>query len=451
MTIQPATLTIFGDEDGSPHHVPAGEYRGRLDDYGYVEEEWLARGEAGGRAYATTVLVRRPRDSKRFSGTILVEPLHAMGAVPIWQYTARYVMRSGHGWAVIGSQKTALETHVKPSHPQRYEGLHIEADPRPPDVPAVDVVNLPRLDPVQRAAAFAEIQRLNSASNAILGQVGAAIGADQGPFDGFAVRDVILCGHSQTGGVVTDYIRRAHDAERLSDGSPVFHGYFPSGSPGEPFAALDVPIVQVVSDGDISDPHRPGREGRKYRRADSDDPGDRYRLYELAAVAHMGTQFPPYSLPQMWQSMPLAGQFPPDALMNGLPHNELFSMGLDHLVRWVAEGVRPPEAERIEVGSDGFLAADEHGNSRGGVRCAQIDVPRARYFSNPRNEDGTPAPGVVGTEEPFERGKLQQLYKDHFDYVERFNRRLDELIGQGWLLADDAADLRTEAEKVEVP
>ena len=80
-----------------------------------------------------------------------------------------------------------------------------------------------------------------------------------------------------------------------------------------------------------------------------------------------------------------------------------------------------------------------------------MDVPRARYFANPKNEDGTPAFGVVGTEEPFGHEKLQQLYQDHVDYVERFNRRLDELIGQGWLLAEDAEDLRNEAEKAEVP
>ena len=120
-------------------------------------------------------------------------------------------------------------------------------------------------------------------------------------------------------------------------------------------------------------------------------------------------------------------------------------------MQWVAEGVAPPRAERIEVGADGWFAQDEHGNSRGGVRCVEMDVPRARYFPNPKNDDGTPAFGVVGTEEPFASEQLRQLYRDHDDYVERFNRRLDELIDQGWLLAEDAEDLRNEAEKAEVP
>ena len=212
-----------------------------------------------------------------------------------------------------------------------------------------------------------------------------------------------------------------------------------------------MPIVQVVSEGDIADPNRPGREGRKYRRDDSDEPGDRYRLYELAGVPHMGTRYPPYNNPEQWQQVATAGKVPTDVVMNSLPHGELFNMALHYLVQWVAEGVAPPRAERIEVGPDGYFAQDEHGNSRGGLRCVEMDVPRARYFANPKNEDGTPAFGVVGTEEPFEHEKLQQLYQDHVDYVERFNRRLDELIGQGWLLAEDAEDLRNEAEKAEVP
>ncbi|MFI5047671.1 MAG: alpha/beta hydrolase domain-containing protein [Acidimicrobiia bacterium] len=43
------------------------------------------------------------------------------------------------------------------------------------------------------------------------------------------------------------------------------------------------------------------------------------------------------------------------------------------------------------------------------------------------------------------------MYRDHDDYVDRFNRRLDELLAQGWLLADDADELRGEATKAQVP
>jgi len=265
---------------------------------------------------------------------------------------------------------------------------------------------------------------------------------------------LLLVGHSQTGGVVTDYILRGHDAQRRAAGSPVYDGFFPSGAPSVCFGPRDVPIVQVLSEGDISDPNRPGREGRPYRRDDSDDPGDRYRLYELAGVGHMGTRYPPYNDNATWQNDPVgtAGRVPEHAAMNSLPHNELFSVGLDHLVRWVAADEAPPRAERIEVGPDGLFVTDEHGHSVGGVRCAQMDVPRMRYQPNPGvQEDGTPAFGVVGTEEPLPAGTLERLYRDHADYVERFERRLDELVAERWLLSEDADEMRAEAEKADVP
>jgi hypothetical protein len=214
-------------------------------------------------------------------------------------------------------------------------------------------------------------------------------------------------------------------------------------------------LLQVLSEGDIADPHRgPMRVDRSYRRHDSDDPDDRYRLYELAGAGHMGTRYPPYNENQMWQIDPTgtAGNVPPDAAMNSLPHSELFAMGLDHLVQWVANSVIPPRAARIEIGADELFVKDQYGNSRGGVRCAQMDVPTKRYVANPgTNDDGTPAFGVVGIEEPLPGEVLKELYGDHADYVKRFNLRLDELIAQGWLLPADASEMRSEAESALVP
>lgn len=122
-----------------------------------------------------------------------------------------------------------------------------------------------------------------------------------------------------------------------------------------------------MSDGDVSVPHYsfvPGYEGRQYRRDDSDKPGDRYRLYELAGIPHMGTRQAPYDDVSLWKA-----NFPNDDVsfgpkMNSLPHFELFNMGLHHLVEWVANGTVPPRADRIEVGPDGYFARDEHGNTK---------------------------------------------------------------------------------------
>ena len=454
MPVEPATVTPA--PEGSPRFVPTGSYQGTLEDFDYVEEEWFASGTIDRHPYRTQLTVRRPRDAARFTGTVLVEPVHAASAAPMWIYTSRYQMRSGHGWVGVCSQKTALDAFVKAINPDRYASLDIWTDVSPEET-SVNALVLPR-DPEGIQQRIEQMRRVNVLSPAILAQVGAALSAPsvgRGPFSSAPVRDVLLMGHSQTGMVVTNYVLTAHDEQRLADGSPVYHGFFPSGAPSVQFGPRDVPLVQVVSEGDIAHPTQgPMRADRGYRRDDSDEPKDRYRLYELAGAGHMNTRFPPYSENATWQMDPTgtAGAVPLDATMNSLPHGEMFSAGLDHLVHWVAEGTSPPRAARIETAADGLFVKDQYGNSRGGVRCAQMDVPRNRYVSNPgTNSDGTPSFGVVGIEEPLPSEMLKKMYRDHRDYVDRFNRRVDELIAEGWLLPADAEEMRSEAEGAAVP
>ena len=138
MTVVPAVLTEPPSGKAGGGGVPfvgLGDYLGSLDAAGYVEEEWFAAGEADGRPYTTTVVVRRPHDPAAFSGTLIVEPLHAMGATPVWMYTSQYVLRAGHAWAMVGSQKTALEQHVKSFDADRYASRNIEAEPAPEGTP----------------------------------------------------------------------------------------------------------------------------------------------------------------------------------------------------------------------------------------------------------------------------------------------------------------------------
>jgi hypothetical protein len=115
----------------------------------------------------------------------------------------------------------------------------------------------------------------------------------------------------------------------------------------------------------------------------------------------------------------------------------------------VEEGTVPPRAERLEIGPDGLFTKDEHGNTRAGVRCVQLDVPHATFHANLLRADGTPTWLTVGCEEPFAAEQLRALYGDKAGYLERFNPRLDELVTEGWLLPDDAAEMMREAEKLD--
>ena len=95
----------------------------------------------------------------------------------------------------------------------------------------------------------------------------------------------------------------------------------------------------------------------------------------------------------LWESLDMMPNGPAgvDVVMNSLPHNDLFYIALDHLLQWVANDVTPPRADRIEIAADGrYFAKDEHGNSIGGVRSVQLDVPHSTYYSNSLDPNGNP-------------------------------------------------------------
>jgi hypothetical protein len=444
MTVESSTLRPAPTSDDSPRFEPSASFRFPIERFAYAGEEWIVEGTEPGGRYVTTMLVRLPRDRARFSGSVVVEPLHFSGIAPISLYSSTFIMRSGHAWAMVAAQKSTIDEHVRPCNPTRYADLHIDG----PDLRGRDR----RPDARDPDAFWDDMARWNRAASPVLAQAGAAIADGGGPFEGLDVRRVILAGHSQTGSVVSRYLREAHAGERRRDGSPVYDGYFPSGFPFERIGAHGVPIIQVISDGDVSDPDGTfmRRSGRPYRREDADEPGDRFRLYELAGVPHMGTRYPPFDDVALWRGVHDGDPFSDASVMNTLPHNELFNVALHHLVEWVAHGVAPPRAPRIETAEDGWFVRDEHGNTRGGVRTVQMDVPRARYHPNVPNPDGTPSRSTVGTEEPFSSAKLRELYGDAATYRERFERRLAELVAEGWMLADDTDFMRDDQAKVRI-
>jgi hypothetical protein len=47
--------------------------------------------------------------------------------------------------------------------------------------------------------------------------------------------------------------------------------------------------------------------------------------------------------------------------------------------------------------------------------------------------------------------QLAKLYDSHEDYVAKVSRRLDQLVGEGWILGEYAEELRAEADAAAIP
>ena len=349
----------------------------------------------------------------------------------------------------VAAQKTTLDMHVKPSDPERYDDLHIEG----PD--SADFVGRPRLrrpglEPNVLVGARPPQpgdQRRSSPRSA------PPCRGPEGPFADLDVRAVLLAGHSQTGSVATYYIEDAHDAERRADGSPVYDGYFPSGFPYAAFHDVDVPIVQVMSDGDVSLPDfafRPGLRGPPV-------PARRQRRARRSLPALRARRRRPTWAPGCRRSTTLAldGDAPEaDAVtsgtMNSLPHFELFACARPPGALGRRRRRRRPAPTASTSATDGYFATDEHGNSRGGVRCAQLDVPAFDLPPEPARPDGSPElPHRRATRNRSTATQLRSLYGDTAGYVAQFERRLEELVAEGWLLEADADEMRREAERLD--
>ena len=82
---------------------------------------------------------------------------------------------------------------------------------------------------------------------------------------------------------------------------------------------------------------------------------------------------------------------------------------------------------------------DTHGNAIGGVRTTYVDVPTAAYHT---------CVMLSGYKVPFSRERLAELYASPEDYVSRVDRRLDELVRDGWYLEEDAEEIRSEARMI---
>jgi hypothetical protein len=369
--------------------------------FGYEAREYVISGTANGQPYKTRIVVRRPIDNTRFSGLVLAESMHPSGNAWMFHFTHRYSMSSGHAAVEI-----LTSTHA----------------------PFVEF----------NKGRYGELQVNQGQASEIIAQAGALLRSSQpgSPLAGLQLRKMILAGTSASAGVLINYLP-AHVVYRLPDMKPIYDGFLPT-SNGAVIRQVDVPMIQVPTMTEVMG-------GAATTRQDGDAPGDQFRVYEFAGMAHIDSRDAAAYYPNPCR-LPIS-RFPMAAYM---------SVALHHLWQWVDEGTVPPRADRILVdrsvaGDGSLMALDEHGNPRGGIRTPYVDVPAARY--GVRNEGATPPIpnahpfvavrdaaarnqlcGLAGYEIALTGEQLKKLHKNPKEYQSKVARRYDELVKQGWAL-----------------
>jgi hypothetical protein len=367
----------------------------------YVTREYFVTGTANGQPYKTRIVIRQPSENSKFSGLVLAESMHPSGNPWMFHFTHTYSMTEGHiGLEILTSATQGFADF----NPERYKDLAVA----------------------------------NGQAGEIIAQVGALLKSPRAdnPLAGLPIRKMILTGSSASAGVVVNYLP-THMVQRLADLKPIYDGFMPT-SNGANLRMVDVPMIQVPTMREVF-------EGNGPTRRDGDVPGNQFRIYEFAGMAHIDSRDAVAYYPDPCK-LPIS-RFPLAAYM---------SVALNHLWQWLDKGTAPPHADRYYVDfnteSDGsLLALDEYGNVKGGIRNPYVDVPAAKFGvpnSGAEPPIKNPHPFIAARGEAAQNqlcglanyqinlapAQLKMLYKDKKTYQTRVQQRYDELMKAGWAL-----------------
>jgi Alpha/beta hydrolase domain len=422
--------------------------------------------------YTTRMLVKRPRDPRKFSGTVVIEPLNPSAGFDIaavWDRSWPYFVRQGDVFVGWTSRYGTIAT-LKQFNPTRYTPLTWGVNSAVDDGITFDIA----------------------------AQVGALFKSNgpESPIHRLRVKRVFEAGFSQDGGFTFTQADVFNALERMPGSGPVYDGYVPGGTTGPsnidfgltPAGALpageprhqmqprDVPVIQINTETEEALAGLAGPAGFAYRRPDSDATGDRYRLWEVPGASHVSNDLDSHAI-TLQRSL---------AELEGIPVSELAPVGCTHqqfvngpsvgvpgvvdpntypfsnvanaafadLTKWVDDGVPPPHAPRIDVTSTGAIVRDGFGNALGGLRTPFVDVPTAAYSPIDTVAHPTTFSGfciLYGYNTPFSESTLGSLYRSHGQYLARVVRESNRLVREGFWLRPDAREVIKQAAHADVP
>jgi hypothetical protein len=430
---------------------------------GYVEEEYFVSGTANvydwsrdgavtvrtaGAPYTTRILVRRPRDARRFSGAVLVELMYTPRRWDwpmMWGFMRDGLLERGDAW--VGITMAGAVPGLQKFDAARYAPLSYKN---------------PSTEPCTAGGAVSPSE--DGLKWDVISQVGAMLksGAAGTPFRG-ASPSLYL---TVQGGDLTTYMNAFHRRARLDSGRPVYDGYLArapfnatrvsqcapapaADDPRQVAGHLDVPVIAIAGQGDL-------QNTVASRRDDSDAPGDRYRLYEIAGAAHIDQSaysgFPTMEDQQAAGSVqgtrewPFAQPCTPPMPMMSVPIiSTVYDAAFANLDEWARHGKPAPRATRLTTspgeGKQVNIATDEFGHGVGGARTPYVEVPIATYTS------GSTGPAVcteMGHVVPFDAARVRMAYGSFDNYAAKVNAAIKRLAAERWLTEADARRIRVE-------
>lgn len=445
-----------------------------LGKYGYVEEEYFLSGTAnvynwenyGSAAtirtanapYTNRILVRRPIDTKKFSGNVILEVANTTSGYerqPIWQLSHDQFLQNGDVYVSVASKPVSIIL-LKKFNPTRYTELSW-ANPLPVDQRGKEPGwGLTKTDSTS--------ENEDGLFWDIYSQTAALMKSHQSnnPLKGYGVKNVYGAGYSQSSCYLMTYINAIHPMANLSNGKSLFDGFLlaAGGAPiqinqdastPDPSVATraTVPVIRLQTQSDFNS--MPPLQPLVSRRSDSNMVADKFRLYEVPGAAHGTNYLNLFSVgsDQLAAIGVKAPRLSNDPSTLDFPFHYIVNGAFVNLDLWVRKGTVPPYAGRISVDREGNAVTDEFGNAIGGVRTPYVDVPVATYIPHLYHMKQLPfmAQWALGYKIPFSNESLVQLYPMKDSYIKQFVASTNELLVNHWITVTDAELMKEKVQK----
>ncbi len=435
-----------------------------LNDSGCSVEEWFLHGTAVAYAvddrredgqwnafvedsapFTTRLVVCKPTERARANGVVVLDWLNVSGGIDScaeWRYLHREIIRKGMTYVGLSAQQAGISgggivpgSPLQQIDPERYGRLD-----HPGDQFSYDIFT----------------------------QAARALRSPDGPLQGRTTNALLATGSSQSAAYLVSYLNAAHPLNNVIDG-------FLLDGRGDTGAPMSGPYLTAAAFASIGG-RRPVNEKHRIREdmqtptmvvqteTDVINRGSwsarqdslLIRTWEIAGAAHFdtyglvaaneddGSLEPSHFASLLVPSSGVLGSMTQIAINSGPQHHYVLQAALSGLVGWVLENRPAAPSVFLEIDDDPIpdLLRDEAGIAKGGVRTPWMDVP-IQVLSG-LGQEGPGFVGLFGTTKPLRLELISNLYTGgQTEYLQRFETATDESVRAGYLLSDDAAEIKT--------
>ncbi len=387
--------------------------------------------------YKSRMVIARPSDPSKFSGTVIVEWLNVtdlQDAAVDWTFGHDQMIRSGDVYVGVSAQVAGID-QAKTVDPARYGSLDSPGDSFSYDIYSQAAMALRRntstLLPGLHPKVFIADGESQSAYRMVTYVDAVAPVAQE--FDSYMI-------HSTGSGGNVAPLSAAPEADVATPPALQIR------------TDLGVPVLEFETETDVLGP-------LNFYPATQPD-SSHYRLWEVAGTSHADTyeslqagydnltwpsdlaQFSSMSSPPSSITVDSFSLNCPDGFNTGEQHY-VFNTALNDLSSWATTGTAPKSMPRFDIDtstSPPTYRLDKVGNVEGGLRTPAVDTPVARL-------SGLPAPGggqfceFFGQTHPLKTSELAKLYPTTSSFSSQWKASVSRDEAAGYLLAVDAAKL----------